>query len=195
MFKKLFFVIVFLLLSFLFPLQTVHAAFWDDIIGGVKKLLPQSSQPTNLTVDSSIILAPGGDVDKNSQINEGDIVRFQFTINNSTNQKYTFATLNTNIDRKSINFIHNLYGVTGMRDDGRTISFRNLRINPGEALEISFDARLNYFKESERAFSSTPELLTSDKKSLKKSAKKEIKAKSTLRKDAEEEMSNVRRNE
>ena len=53
----------------------------------------------------------------------------------------------------------------------------NLRINPGEELEISFNARLNYFTDGDKGISTEPEIITSDKKSLIRAGKKEIKAK------------------
>ena len=64
-----------------------------------------------------------------------------------------------------------------LSDVDSTVTIPNLRINPGEKLLISFDARLNYFTDVEKTIFTEPEIITSDKKSLIKSERKEIKAK------------------
>ena len=98
-------------------------------------------------------------------------------INNPTNNEFAFATLKTNIPRTSLNFIHNIQGTVNLSDKNGTITIPNLRINPGQELVISFDARINYFTETDSIISTEPEIITSDNKPLIKSDKKEIKAK------------------
>lgn len=144
----------------------------EDLLAPVKNLF----NPNELEVDSKIELAPGGDVNANGQIDAGDIVRFSFTISNPTNQKYAYSSLKTNIDRNSINFIHNVSGATGINEKESTITFSNLRLQSGQQKTVSFDARINYYQDIDKVISVEPEFLTEDKKPVIKSPRKEIKA-------------------
>ena len=166
----------------------VHASLFDDFIkemngklqGGVdnlKSLVTPTEKVKDkvLTIDASIVLVPDGDINKNGEIDAGDTITFIYNIQNNTDKKYAYATLKTNIQRDSLNFIHNVTGVTGLKDDGKTIEFPNLRVEPGMVKVISFDANINYFTE-DKLITSEPEFLTEDNKSVTKSSKKEIKA-------------------
>lgn len=154
-----------------------------DLLKPVEELIQQTPLaqiiPGNqqLTISSTITLAPNGDVNKNGQIDAGEAVIFTYTIQNTTDKRYTYATLKTNIPRNSLNFIHDVVGVTGLKDDGKTIDFPNLRINPGGAKVIGFSAKINYFTDKDPIISTEPELLTEDKKSIYRSSKQEIQAK------------------
>lgn len=174
----------------LFTPTVVNASLFDDFLNemnntlqngadGIKSLITpddKNAKGKTLLIESGITLVPSGDINKNGQIDAGDTITFTYNIQNNTDKKYAYATLKTNIARDSLNFIHNVSGVTGLRDDGKTIEFPNLRIEPGMVKVISFDARVNYFTEQDPAIDTEPELLTEDKKSLLKSAKKQIKA-------------------
>lgn len=174
MIKKLFLTAsVFLL--FLFSAQATYAAFWDDLLGGAKKIVAPAA--TNVTVDAAIALAPSGDLDKNNQIDAGDTIVFTYKINNPTDKDYPFGLLKTNIPRKRINFIHQIEGAMSLQDKKDTIEIPNIHLKPFEELTISFRARVNYFDTGDVAIWTEPEFLTQDKKSLHKAAKKEIKAK------------------
>lgn len=173
---KLAAIVLLLTLAFSFlGLKSAQASIIDE----VKNLLSKTVSSKNLSLESSVALAPGGDLDKNGEINSGDIIRFTYVIANQTNNKYSLATLKTNIDRKSINFIHNIIGTSGIIDNGKTITIPNLRVKPSSSLIISFDARVNYFDEASKTLSTEGELVSSDKKSLLKSAKKQINTKRT----------------
>lgn len=65
-------------------------------------------------------------------------------------------------------------GATGLTDDGNTITFRNLRVNPQGHQEISFYARVNYFEE-DKMITTEPEFISLENKSISKSPHKEIK--------------------
>jgi hypothetical protein len=158
----------------LYGAPKVGAFSFPNLLGPVKDFFTPDS-PKNLTLDSKIELTPNGDANKNNQIDGGDIVRFTYVLTNPTKEKYLFATLNTNIDRKALNFIHNVSGVTGLDDSQNTIKLPNLRLESDRELVIGFDARINYSIE-DKLISTEPELLTEDKKSVLKAIKKEVKA-------------------
>lgn len=161
-----------LLLFFVFSIP-IQASILDDIKSNFSKKTDQGV----LSVESNISLAPGGDVEKDNEIDAGDIVRFTYTITNTTDQEYSYGTLKTNIDRKQLNFIHNIHGTSGLIDDNNTIEIPNLQIDTLESIVISFDARLNYYNETSKTLSTEAELLGSDKKSVFKSERKQISTK------------------
>lgn len=164
----------FLFLLFL-NTSSVNASIIDDI-----KFLLSDSAKNKLTLDSKIEHAPNGDLNKDGKFNSGETVRFIYTVNNPTDKEISFATLKTNIAKENVNFIHNIKGATNLSDKNKTITIPNLRINPGEKLEISFNARIN-FLDSDKIITTEPEIITSDKKSLLKSKKKEITAKKIMK--------------
>lgn len=147
----------------------------QDLIG--KTPLGSNSSDNQLTISSSISLAEHGDVNSNGQIDAGEIVTFKFTITNPTSEEYKYATLKTNIERGSLNFIHNVKGVTGIDDQDNNLSLANLRIAPSQTIEASFDARINYYSDQDKVISTEPEFLTQDKKSLLKTKREQIMAK------------------
>ncbi len=172
--------------------QIVRASLFDDFLKEVKQTLGEgvvdvknvfnnnennNEKKNSLSIESTIELASDGDVNKNGQIDAGDTITFTYNIQNNTDKKYAYATLKTNIQRDSLNFIHNITGVTGLKDDGKAIEFPNLRVEPGMVKVISFDARINYFTEQDPIIDTEPELIAEDKKSIIKSAKKQIQGK------------------
>jgi len=170
--KIIILVVVSLITSFLtISSIPVHASVLDDMVNGVKNIF--SPEQKELKIDSNITLSPDGDINKNGEIDAGDIVRFTYTIINKTDKAYSYSTVKTGIDRKQLNFIHNVEGATGILDDDKTLIFPNVRINPNEQQIISFDARLNYAQEN-KTITTEPEFIGSDKNSIIKSVKKEI---------------------
>ncbi len=163
------------LLSFFLFTKTTHAFSLGDIVNGVKNIV--SPPKKELKIDSSISLVPEGDVNKNGQIDAGDTVRFSYTLTNTTDQEYSFANLKTNINRKQLNFIHNITGTASLDDNGKTIEIPNFRIAPNQTATITFDARVNYFTSEDPLIATTPEFLDNNNKSIVKSLKKEIRAK------------------
>lgn len=172
--KKLLITICLLSTSLLFvnPKQA-QANIFDNIVNGVKDFFTPTKK--ELKIDSNISLAPEGDVNKNGQIDAGDIVRFTYTLTNTTDQEYSFATLKTNIDRRQLNFIHNITGTASLDDDGKTIEIPNYRIAPNQIATITFDARINYYTSEDPTIATVPEFLDNNNKSIVKSLKKEIK--------------------
>lgn len=174
-------ILLLLTASFLLYPKPAHASILDTIVEKVMDILPggdkKDKTKEEITMESKISLAPDGDIDKNNQIDAGDIVRFEYLITNNTNEDLTYATVETNVTRESINYIHNIYGVTGFDDDAKKITIKNLRVPKGLTVTIRFDARVNYFTDKDEAISTQPELLTKDKKSLVKIDKvsKEVK--------------------
>lgn len=191
------------------PKET-HASLFDDFINemnnklksgvdGVKSLVSPSAnnnvRNNSLSVESDIKLAPDGDVNKNGQIDAGDTITFTYNIQNNTDKKYAYATLKTNIQRDSLNFIHNVSGVTGLKDDGKTIEFPNLRVLPKTVKVISFDAKINFFTEQDPTITTEPELVTEDKKSVLKSEKKQIQGKRIKKEDIPNQIKMFKKNE
>lgn len=183
--------------------KAVQASLFDDFINemnntlkngveSVKNLITptENNNPKSkdLTIDSSITLAPDGDVNKNNQIDAGDTITFTYNIQNNTDKKHAYATLKTNVQRDSLNFIRNVKGVTGLKDDGKTIEFPNLRIEPGMVKMISFDSNINYFTEEDPIISTEPELYAEDQKSILKSEKKQIQGKRIKKEDIPEKI-------
>ncbi|MBI2011751.1 hypothetical protein HYS91_03205 [Candidatus Daviesbacteria bacterium] len=168
-----------------FPLYfapKVGAFFLEDLFNFTLEkiqevLTPESAPANNLTLDSDISLTPNGDLDKNGEIDSGEVIRFKYKINNNTNNEYSFITLETNIPRNLLNYIHNLQGSANLSSDKNTIVIPNLRINPGEDLTIQFDARVNYFTQSDETIFTEPKLVNKDKSKLMGSIKKELKVK------------------
>jgi len=168
--------IAFLPILLLLQIQSAHAVNFDDLLEDIKNLNP-FAEKGNLTIDSNITLAPNGDVENNGEIDAGDIIRFSYTITNQSDKKYAFANLKTNIDRKQLNFIHNVQGTSGLTDDGQTISVPNLRIESSQTLTISFDARINYYQDEDRTIATESEFTDDGKNLVARSEKKEVKAK------------------
>lgn len=173
---KLLILICLLTIAFLFGvLKPAHANILDDVVDGVKNFLfPEKKE---LTIDSDITLAPGGDVDNDGKIDAGDIIRFSYSIKNTTDEDYSFETLRTNINRKQLNYIHNVVGASSYEDDGKTIAIPYITIGANQTAEITFDARINYFSKEDPLITTEAELVSEDDKFLAKSEKKEITAK------------------
>lgn len=139
-------------------------------------LNPPANTPSSVfSLDSQIVLVQ--DLNKNNVTDGGDTVRFVYKISNPTGEEFSFLTLQTNLQKKNLHFIHNIKGTASFSDKGGFITIPNLRINPGQTVTVSFDARVNYEPYSDLVISSEPELITSDKKSLYKSSKKQISVK------------------
>lgn len=170
--RRLLITSAFLLLFLVASSQTTYALF-EDVVEEVKEIF--TGKEKKFTVDSEIELVAEGDVEKNGQIDAGDIVRFTYTILNTTDKDYSFATLKTNIDRKQLNFIHNIYGATSLNDDGKTIEIPNFRIGANQTATIIFDARINYFSDQDPTLITEAEFVSEDLQTVAKSSKKEIK--------------------
>lgn len=147
--------------------------FFKDTKNKIQGIL---STPKELSVTSQISHAPNGDTNNDGKIDAGEIITFNYTINNPTDNSYKFLTLKTNVPNESINYIHDVNGATGIKETDKTVDIPNLRILPHETTIISFSARINYYSQEDAAIWTEPELLTMDKKSLIKANKEEIKA-------------------
>lgn len=191
--KKKFLPTFILLLSIfiLISPKSAHASYIDDFFKGLKESVSNSvdkvkdilniKEDNNIkskdfTVQSEVTLSPGGDINKNNQIDTGDIVRFKYVVSNNTDEDFTFATLNTHIQREKVHFIHNVSGVTGLKYEEGSIIFPNLRISARSQSTIQFDAQINYDVEDLDIYTE-PEVLDSSKKRLIHSSKVSIKAK------------------
>lgn len=152
------------------------AFFIPDLLTPVREFF-QGTPSKTINIEPSINLAPDGDVNKNGEIDAGDSITFSYKIKNLTDKSYTFATLKTAVPRDQLNFIRNLSGATGMKDNDNTITISNLRIKDNSEVVVSFDARINYYTGSDKAIGTTPDLVDSNGASLTKSNKKEVTAK------------------
>lgn len=175
-------VIVSLLVSGLFFVHAkpASALTFEDVVDNVKNFfIPKEDlnvKNKEFNLESSISLAPEGDVNNNKDIDAGDIVRFKYVITNNTDADYDSANLKTNTERKQLNYIHNVNGATGLNDKGEFIEIPNVNVSSKGEVVISFDARINYYQEDE-VLSTQPEFLDKNKKSVVKTLKKEISAK------------------
>lgn len=158
-----------------FSPKSAQASFLGDVVDKVKDFITPDPK-REFTIDSDIALAPGGDIDNDGQIDSGDIIRFTYTIKNITEEEYSYATIKTDVNRKQLNFIHNILGTPSLTDDGETIYIPNFRVGANQSSVVSFDARINYFTKEDSAISTVGEFLNENKKSIAKSEKKSIKA-------------------
>ena len=168
------------LTSFFLTTPKAEAFSFGDIINGIKNVFTSQSTPSQneFTVTSKIELAPGGDLNNNGQIDAGDTLRFSYTITNTTDTTYKFATLKTNINRNDINFIHNIQGALSLNDNGKTVTIPNLHVFPQQTLATSFDARIDYNSSTDQVIKTQPEFITSDNKTVyKEQQEKQITAK------------------
>lgn len=142
---------------------------YHKFINSVKYDVISFFAPHELTVTSNIALAPGGDVNKNGKIDAGDSIRFTYVIKNTTDKTYKFVTLVPNVNRQDLNFIHNITGSTGLLDDGKTISFSNIWIEPNQIQTISFEARTDFFQDTNKKITTTPEIFDQNHITITKS--------------------------
>lgn len=179
--RKNLFILVPLISVFFISLATipVSASMIDDVINGVKQIAghDDKKEDKKFTIESKVELAPDGDIERNGEIDAGDIVRFTYVVTNTTDNGYKYSNINTGIDRTKINFIHNVIGTTGLNDDGKTIVIANVRLSPQQILTASFDARINYFQDKDVSISTEPEFFSEDKVLVVKAKKQEIVAK------------------
>src|SRR3989344_4005121 len=174
--KKITLFVIVVLISFFFISSTSVSAFsLDDIVKGVKNLFDGDKK--EFTIEPSITLAPDGDIDKNGEIDAGDIVRFSYQLTNTTDKEYSFATLKTNIDRQRLNFIHNIIGTASLEDNGKTITIPNFRIGANQIATVTFDAKINYYSSEDPTITTEADFIDNNNQSAAKSLKKEIKAK------------------
>ena len=149
----------------------------DPVIDGIRGLLESQNQKKEVTVEGLITLASGGDVADNGEIDAGDVVRFTYTLKNTTDKKYTFGVVKTNVQRSQLNFIHNVVGVTGITESDGMIELPNTRLAAGQVLTVSFDARINYYQDDDKTIVTEPEFVDDKKNQVAKGDRKEIKAK------------------
>jgi hypothetical protein len=169
------FVSLFVVIFLFSAAPQAYASILDDVVNGVKKFFTPEPKK-EFIIDSKIELAPDGDVDKNGQISAGDIIRFTYSLSNKTDREYSFATLKTNINRKQLNFIHNIIGTASLNDDGQTIIIPNYRIGANQVATIMFDARINYITDKDTLITTEGDFVDKDRKTVVKALKKEIKA-------------------
>ncbi len=170
--------VVFLILGFLFfaPAKT-HAFSFGDIVDGVKNFFA-AKPPKELTIDSKIELAPEGDMNNDKQIDSGDFVTFTYTITNPTNNSYHLVTVKTNIKRDDLNLIRNIQGTVNLDYmHNNTITLPYVYIEPHQVRTISFEARINFNKDTDKLLSTEPEIVDDKDSSLFKAAKEEVTSK------------------
>lgn len=156
--------------------RSAQALSISDIIDGIKNVFSQGSQNNNLSVTSKITLVPEGDLNKNGQIDAGDTVRFTYTITNPTNNSYKQLDLKTSVDTKKLNGITNVQGVLSLDQNKDTVTIPYLTIDPNQVRTVSFDAKVNLYKDNDQSLGTVPELVAEGGISLLKAQKEEVKA-------------------
>lgn len=154
--------------------QSVEAFSFQEIFDGVKSMFSEKEDTRilkkELIIEPAITLVPDEDKNKNGEIDAGDIVRFIYKLTNTTEKDISLSTLNTHINRKQFNFIHNVKGTTNISDNGTSLEILNVNIYAGETIEISFDARTIYTKD-DMSITTEPVLNDSGKKLIIKGSK------------------------
>lgn len=180
-------VIVSLLVSSFFFVHAKPAAAvsFEEIISGAKSFFVGITEKKELTIESNITLVSEGDLNKNGEIDSGDTVKYSFNIANKSDKTYKTSQLNTNINTEDINSISNIKGVVSLDDSKKTIVIPNLLFNSNQFRSVSFEAKVNYFKDNNKTLSSEAELVDDTNKTVHKAAKKD-----TLVKKMDEERFN-----
>src|SRR3989338_7682820 len=139
----------------LFGTARPAAAFsFGEMVQGVKDFfssLVKNDKPKNLTVLGDVTVAE-----------DGSEVEFHYVITNPTKQKHKLSTLNTNIPRERLNYIHDVTGVTSLMDANGTITIPNLLVPAQGEVVIDFKARVNYSPDMVDIYTE-PELVDQDK--------------------------------
>lgn len=181
------FLLLLFIIVFVSPVQA-HASVLDDFVNGVKSTVQSGvdgiksffnidEKNKEFNVESKIELAPGGDINKNGQIDAGDTIKFFYTITNPTKESYKFATLNTNVNTKELNTISIVQGVLSLDISKDTILIPHLTIAPNQVQKISFTARMNFNKDNDQLISTEADLVDDKKSSIFKAKKQEVNAK------------------
>ena len=147
---------------------------WELGVNTVKDIL--NIEEKQLSIDSKIELAPRGDLNKNGEIDAGDFVKFSYVITNPTEKTYK-AVLKTNVNVEELNSISNVKGVLSLNTTKDTISIPHLNIAPNQVRKLSFEARVNFYKDADQSITTEAELVDEKNSSIFKGQKKEVKAK------------------
>lgn len=129
-----------------------------------------------VSVTASVVLAENGDLNKDKIIEAGDTVTYSYTISNTSNSVYEFATLDTHIDHSHINFIHNIKGASSLSEKRDSIVIPNLFVGAIQTVNVSFDARVN-IDTGDTSLTTAPQLLTKDRKSIAQDISHNVKTK------------------
>lgn len=186
--KQLLFISLLITSFLLLPLSSApaHASVLGDIVNGVKNSVQNgiekikdilSIESKEFVVDSKIELAPNGDINKNNELDSGDYARFSYVIKNQTENSFSFARINTNVKTNSINSITNVKGILSLESMKDTIVIPNISLTPYQLLSISFDARVNFSKDTDLPISTEVEFFDEKDRSIFKDIKKEVSAK------------------
>jgi hypothetical protein len=162
-----------LAIGFFTVVKPAHAFSFADIITGAKTFL-LGGEKKELKVESKIELVDDGDLNKNGQIDAGDTIKYSFTITNTSDKTYSFGKLNTNVITTEINSLSNIKGVVSIDDSKKTIVIPNITVNPNQVRKISFEAKPNLYKDSDKTLSSEAEYVDEKNTPVFTSEKKEI---------------------
>lgn len=97
---------------------------------------------TSTSLKSSVSFAVNGDVQKDGKYQGRDTLTFTFTLINKSTQSLNLLTLDTGVPVKDVYFAHNIHGTTGIDTNGKTIQFKNVVLEAGRELSLSFDGSL-----------------------------------------------------
>ncbi len=144
------------------PPHKAEASILDDVVNGVKKFIfgEEKKEVKRLSLESNIQVVSEGDQNKNGIIDPGDEARFSFIIKNPTDNEYSFLNLDTGVDKKLVNFIHNYSGMSSVGVKTGKVIIQNIRILPGQESILSFDARINLSSKNDIVLSIEPKLLS-----------------------------------
>jgi len=165
--KKIGVVGIILLIGFFFSLVSIVQVF--------PKLTPQIFALGTGSVTIDALITSIEDVNHNTIMDGGDMVKVSYHITNPTNQDFPFTRIETNLNRDTLNFIHNVQGTGSIVDTGKTITIPNFYLPASQERDISFEARLDYSDGQELTLMTIPEIFTRDNHSLAASGSKTFK--------------------
>lgn len=110
-------------------------------------------------VEGKIELVSDGDQNQNGEVDAGDTVTLIFTITNSSQAEYPFATLLTGLNYDLVYDLWNVRGAASLANDNGTVTFPNVWVAANSRLTISVEATVKYFTAGQEHLGVSPQLV------------------------------------
>ncbi len=133
-----------------------------------------ATMPVKIEISTVITQDSDDDFNQNGQIDAGEMIKFQYTITNNGDIPLTLSTLDTMIPSNQFNFIHDVFGATGIDASGDTILIPFVHLEPNQVQTISFKACINYFVDSDLTLETASALILPNGQTVVRGPKKTI---------------------
>ncbi len=101
---------------------------------------PKALSKVGLQLKSNIELAEAGDYNGNGSIDSGEMVRYSFTLQNTSAQSSRSVTVDTGILKADVLGIQDITGVTGYVVQDGKVRLTNIVVEAGQTKAMSFKA-------------------------------------------------------